>query len=592
MSAIFGWIDAQRSLHGMGPQALGSMMREAARGFGRGDQWLGEHAVLGVRPDAVQGTGLAVAHCDGHQVVAACDGYLYGSASPHANSLRRGSAEAEAVLNAYLRWGRQAAERLEGAFAFSVWDSRSGELFLGRDRLGIKPLSYAQVGSGWAYASEVAALTAHPLLRSELRPDGLNALISQLRSPGRGILRDVSEVAPATVVTCADRHSLRYRYWSVQALPHDLSPAETIARVRILLDEAVARDLEGVEPAVLLSGGLDSSVLTGMTAQLACRAPRTYTVGFGDIARAVPDRPYAREVAQFWGCPHREVVIRPEELVDPSILAAVLAAKDYPTPFGDKNVTPYLFSAQVAGQSPIALSGEAADAVFGGTSQDDRELTTFPWLERSRNFGRPYGLGSGLFARDLLSDTDLAGHVGRMFHEALSEVPHLPGSSPAERTARTASYLTVTRLLEQTVLHTERIAGAAGLQVRFPFADHRLFSLLYNVGPSMKSLRGREKDLLRAAGEDLVPPVVLKRPKLPYPITYAAGYKSSLVSRLRALIDDSGAPVLPLLEPGLAATYIDNEKLLDRGGWLGRADVEQVLQLDAWLRRLKVRLSL
>jgi asparagine synthase (glutamine-hydrolysing) len=592
MSAVFGWIDAQRGLRGLGLRVVESMARESVRGSSGADHWLGAHAVLGVRHDAQQRCGMAIAECGGQSIVAACDGYLYDPAGPAAESLRRGSVEAEAVLSAYLRWGYELVRWLDGAFAFSVWDGRTDELVLGRDRLGIKPLSYAPIGSGWAYASEVAALAVHEGLRAELGPYGLNAVITQLRSPGRGVLHGVSEVAPATAVVCAHGRSSCRRYWSVQAVSHELSQEDTVARVRALLDNAVRRDLNGVEPAVLLSGGLDSSVLTGVTTQISGHAPRTYTVGFGDVARAVPDRPYAKEVAELWGCPHREIVVRPEELTDPSTLAAVLAAKDHPTPFGDKNISPYLLGRQVAKQSPDALSGEAADAMFGGSSRTDRQLTTFPWLERSREFGRPYGLGTGLFARELLLELDIAGHVDGQFQEALSEAPQLSGSSSAERTARTVDYLTVTRLLEQTVLHTERIAGAAGLQVRFPFADHRLFSLLYNVKPAMKSLGGREKGLLRAAGTNLVPPAVLRRPKLPYPITYDAGYKLSLIGRLRALLGDSDAPVLPLLEPGLASAYLDDPKLLDRGGWLGRADVEQVLQLDAWLRRLKVRLSL
>jgi asparagine synthetase B (glutamine-hydrolysing) len=150
----------------------------------------------------------------------------------------------------------------------------------------------------------------------------------------------------------------------------------------------------------------------------------------------------------------------------------------------------------------------------------------------------------------------------------------------------------VTRLLEQTVMHSERIGTAAGLQVRFPFADHRLLSFLYSVPPAMKSFDGREKSLLRAVGKGIVPQTVLERPKLPYPITYDNTYKCSLISRLRILLDDSAAPVLPLVDAGLASSYIEDPKLLDRGGWLGRADVEQVLQLDAWLRRLNVHLAL
>ena len=149
-----------------------------------------------------------------------------------------------------------------------------------------------------------------------------------------------------------------------------------------------------------------------------------------------------------------------------------------------------------------------------------------------------------------------------------------------------------TRLAEQAVNHSERLGAAAGLQIRFPFTDHRLFSYLYNVPPHLKRFDGREKSLLRAIARDLVPPSVLTRAKVPYPITYDAHYKASLVTRLRTLLDDATAPVRPLIDLPRAANVVENHRLLDRGGWFGRADVEMVLQLDGWLRRLRVRINL
>jgi asparagine synthase (glutamine-hydrolysing) len=318
-------------------------------------------------------------------------------------------------------------------------------------------------------------------------------------------------------------------------------------------------------------------------------------VMFGDTAAAVPDRPFAEEVVQLWGCEHQEVVVRPEELSDPVILAAVLAAKDHPSPFGDKNITPFLFSRRVAELVPVVLSGEAADAIFGGlTGAADGvcEPTMFPWIARARRFGMEHGIGTGLFDEALLRSVDVAGYLDRLYREAKAEVPQLAGAPAADHAAREVDYLHMTRLAEQAVHHSERLGAAAGLQIRFPFADYRLFSYLYNVPPQLKCFDGREKSLLRAIAKDLVPPSVLTRAKVPYPITYDAHYKASLVTRLRMLLEDSTAPVRPLVDLRRAANVLEDPRLLDRGGWLGRADVEMVLQLDSWLRRLRVRVNL
>ncbi|MFI8933172.1 asparagine synthetase B family protein [Streptomyces sp. NPDC053474] len=512
------------------------------------------------------------------------DGYIHGSRNP-----------AQTLLDGYLAENEVAAERWQGAFAFAVWDGRTGELVLGRDRLGIKPLSYVRQDDGVVFASEAGALAAHPGVPVELDGAGLSALLTQLRSPGHGALRGMREIPPGSTVRFSAAGERRQPYWSLEAFPHTESREETIRRVRKLLDEVVHDDLGDADPAVLLSGGLDSSVLTGLVAEAVGRPPRTFTVSFGGTASAVPDLPYAEEVVRFWSCDHERVTIEPDLLSRPDTLTESLLAKDWPTPFGDKNITPYLFSGHVGRRTPVALSGEGADAMFGGLgpeADDKQVLTTFPWIARARAMGMPHGLGTGLLRAEVLHDIDIAGYVDSRFAEALEEVPQVPGEDPVDRLGRQTDYLTATRLLEQTVLHSERMSAAAGLQLRFPFADHRLFTLLYNVPARWKSFDGREKSLLRALGAPLVPPSVLSRRKVPYPITYDRGYKQSLVERLRTLLDDPSAPVHTLLDREHAQRYVTTPRLLDRGGWLGRADVEMVLQLDAWLRHLRVRLAL
>ncbi|MFF7094425.1 asparagine synthetase B family protein [Streptomyces rubradiris] len=472
-------------------------------------------------------------------------------------------------------------------------------MLLGRDRLGIKPLSYLVTDDGLLFSSDLAALARHPWATPRLTADGLSSLITQLRPPGRGVLAGVREVVPGTMVELrAGGAASETRYWSLQD-PPEAAQGHPVEQVGKLLDDAVRRALGDTEPAVLLSGGLDSSVLSGLAAGLAAGlAPpplRTFTVVFDQTGVPVPDRPYAQEVVDHLGCAHHEVAIDPRELSDPGLLAEVAAAKDHPTPFGDKNITPYVFGRRVAQAVPVVLSGEGADAVFtglGGDPDPTRTLTSFPWIERSRRFGLPYGIGAGLFDPGLLSAIDVSGWIDSLFHEAVAEVRHPPGASRTDRLAREIDHLTITRLLEQTVLHSERISTAAGLEVRFPFADPEVVSAVYHLPAGAKSFDGREKSLLRALGRDLVPESVLTRPKVPYPITYDTYYKSALLSRLRALLNDSAAPVHALLDRRAATAVVDDPSRLDRGGWLGRADVEMVLQLDAWLRRLDVRIQL
>ncbi|GHF83911.1 asparagine synthetase B [Streptomyces thermodiastaticus] len=603
MSGIAGWLDRERNLRqfSLTVEQLASSL--VTRGREGGPPWQEQHVALVQRDSASHGQPaiatnalgdvLAAAVCDG-DVVPPSDLDPRESSGPDA-TITGGNRGARIVLRAYLRWGRSAPEHLDGVFAFCVFDVRGEELLLGRDRLGVKPLSYVLTSSGAVFASDVATITSHPLVRAELDGTGLAAVLTQLRSPGHGVLRGLREVRPGHTVCLSPNACTEEPYWRLEAHPHELDLDSTIKHVRELLEDAVARSAPGKQAAVLLSGGLDSSILTGLVAFGVHGPPRTFTVLFDGAAAPVPDRPYAEEVVRMWACDHWNVVIRPEELSDPVTSAEVLAAKDVPTPFGDKNITPYLFSRQVAGHTPVALSGEGADALFagpGGSVDGNRVLTSFPWIMRSRRMGMRHGIGTGLFDRALLEAVDVDGHVDRMFREALDEVPHPAGGDRLERLARQVDYLTVTRLLEQTVLHMERLSTAAGLEVRFPFTDHRLLSMLYNVPPSMKSFDGREKSLLRALGRDVVPPSVLTRAKVPFPINYDPGYRAGLRSRLRDFLDDSTAPARPLVDLQAIRRMTEEPSLIDRGGWFGRADAEMVLQLNDWMRRLNIQTRL
>ncbi|MFI0165769.1 asparagine synthetase B family protein [Streptomyces sp. NPDC017095] len=596
MSSFAGW--SARSTAGIREADFHRVRTDlAVRGRAGHGIWRHERAALvqTVGPTWTGPKGPAVLERAGAPPVAVVfDGHLANAAGLAASlALRPGYSPSELVAHAYLRWGRAAVERFQGDFALAVLDA--DRVLLGRDRLGIKPLSYLETENGLLFSSDLATLARHPWARPRLTADGLSALITQLRPPGRGVLADVREVVPGTTVEFrAGGAGSEARYWSLQD-PPETTPDRPVEQVRELLDDAVRRALGDAEPAVLLSGGLDSSVLTGLAAGLAKRPPRTFTVVFDQTGVPVPDRPYAQEVVDFLGCEHHEAEIDPRELSAPGLLAEVAAAKDHPTPFGDKNITPYVFGRRVAEAVPVVLSGEGADAVFtglGGDPDPTRTLTSFPWIERSRRFGLPYGIGAGLFDAGLLTAIDVSGWIDSLFREAVAEVRHPPGASRTDRLAREIDHLTITRLLEQTVLHSERISTAAGLEVRFPFADAEVVSAVYHLPAREKSFDGREKSLLRALGHHLVPESVRTRPKVPYPITYDRYYKSALVHRLRALLDDSAAPVHALLDRRAAVAVVDDPSRLDRGGWLGRADAEMVLQLDAWLRRLHVRIEL
>ncbi|MGC9664958.1 asparagine synthase (glutamine-hydrolyzing) [Planosporangium sp. 12N6] len=524
----------------------------------------------------------------------------------------RTSSDTEVVLRAYLQWGDRFVDRLNGMFAFGLWDAHRQRLLLVRDRMGIKPLYYHPTRDGVLFASEPKGILAHPEVDAVVDTDGLRELLSFVKTPGHGIYRGVHEVRPGHLVV-VDAHGARERrYWGLTARPHRDDLDTTVHTVRELLEDIVARQLiTDVPLCTLLSGGLDSSAITALAAAALRRSGggpvRSFAVDFvgqtehfrPDDLRGTPDTPYVHEVAAHVGAAHTDIVLDTAALTDPLYRTGVLHASDQPNALGDMYTSLYLLFRAVRQHSTVALSGESADEVFGGYAwfHDERAVgtDTFPWLAalRDRIAGDPTAAGGAatdLLDPDLVAALDLGAYRDRAYRQALAEVDHLPGEDARERRMREVSYLHLTRFVQILLDRKDRMSMAHGLEVRVPFCDHRLVDYVYNTPWSMKTFDGREKSLLRAAVADLLPASVLQRRKSPYPSTQDPRYERVLRQQLANVVDDPLAPVAGLLNRTRVHELLDAPT--DSTGFgAARRVVELALGLDRWLRRYPVRLA-
>ncbi|MBD0842336.1 asparagine synthase (glutamine-hydrolyzing) [Streptomyces sp. TRM68416] len=518
----------------------------------------------------------------------------------------RTRSDTEVVLHAYLEWGEQFVDRLNGMYAFGVWDARTEELVLVRDRMGVKPLYYHRTPHGLVFGSELKALFTHPSVPRSVDREGLCEALDMVKTPGHAVFSGINEVRPGEVLRIRRQGVLARRYWRLEAREHTESLTATISTVRGLLEDIVSRQLVSDVPLCsLLSGGLDSSAVTALAARgLKERGEgpvRSFAVDFADAGegfapdavRASPDAPFARELAAHVGADHSEVLLDSAELADPAVRAAVLRATDLPPAFwGDMWPSLYLLFRAVRQRSTVALSGESADELFGGylwfRNPNAVAADTFPWLTSgsARYFG-----GLGLLDQGLREKLDIPGYRDARYREALAEVPVLPGEEARERRMREITYLNLTRFVQTLLDRKDRMSMAVGLEVRVPFCDHRLVEYVSNVPWAMKTFDGREKSLLRAATADLLPSSVLQRAKTPYPATLDPRYAQALRTELAGVLADPDAPVRPLLDLGKARRAADREasgvsRPYDRGS------VEMALWLDAWLRRYGVSLEI
>ncbi|MDX3617331.1 MULTISPECIES: asparagine synthase (glutamine-hydrolyzing) [Streptomyces] len=612
MCGISGWISYDRdlSLEGMTLEAMTEPM--ACRGPDAAGLWLDGHAAFGHRRlaviDIAGGKQPMTVERDGRTVlVTTYSGEVYNYRELRAEleglgHIFRTSSDTEVVLHAYLQWGDDFAGRLNGMYAFALWDPRDQELLLVRDRMGIKPLYYYPTGDGVLFASEPKAVLAHPAAHACVDAEGLAELIAFTKTPGHAVYKGMYELRPGHTARVSRRGLAVRRYWALEAREHTDDLDTTVAHVRELLEDIVARQLISDVPLCsLLSGGLDSSAITALAAQRSSGPVRTFAVDFSghaenfsaDCLRSTPDTPYAHALAAHVHSDHTDIILNTADLTDPGHRGAVLAAHDFPTRFGDGDTSLYLLFKAVREHSTVALSGESADEVFGGYRwfHDPKSVhaDTFPWIAAgvAGGFSGSTGTREALLDSGLRTKLDLDGYTDRRYREALAEVPYLAGDTGLQHRMREIGYLHLTRFVQILLDRKDRASMATGLEVRVPFCDHRLVEYVFNTPWAMKTFDGREKSLLRAATRNLLPPAIAQRVKSPYPSTQDPHYTQALRTGLRAVLRDGDAPVQPLLDAAVVAQASAADASQDI-----RPGAELVLGLNDWLRRYNVALEI
>jgi asparagine synthase (glutamine-hydrolysing) len=588
---IAGWVDYERDLTAERATALAMTAEMAARGPDDEGLWLDTHAALGHRR-------LAVIDIEGGRqpmtegpatIVYSGEAYnfreLRRELEAHGHKFRTRS-DTEVVLRAYLQWGADMVDRLNGMYALAIWDTRTEELLLIRDRMGIKPLYYAPTPHGVLFGSEPKAILANPVFPARLSDEGLLELLTWAKTPGHAIFEGMREVIPGHVVRVSRGGVTERRYWALTAREHTDDLETTVRHVRELLDDIVERQLISDVPlCTLLSGGLDSSALTALADDaLGAESVRSFAVDFTDEGggfvpdemRATADAPYVHDLAKHVGSHHTDVVLGSDQLASPEVMDTVLRARDLPS-MGDMDTSLYLLFAEIRRHSTVALSGESADEVFGG----------YPWFHDPAAVAAdtfPWGFTSLAQGRDLF-DPDLTRRAGeymdRRYREAIAEVPHLPQADPHERRMREICYLHLTRMVRLLLDRKDRMSMAVGLEVRVPFCDHRLVEYVFNTPWAYKTYDGREKSLLRGAVADMLPESVAQRLKSPYPATQNPSYERVIRDRLAGIAADSSAPIHPYLD--LDAVRSSLERPIGNASLQrDRIALERVIGLSDW----------
>jgi asparagine synthase (glutamine-hydrolysing) len=427
----------------------------------------------------------------------------------------RGTSDTETLLQGYARWGRDVLVRLKGMFAFALYDHAREELFVARDRLGIKPLYFSAEAGGIRFASETRVLTDRA--PAEITRASVAAYLQWGACPEDRILFSQIEVLPAghAMVIGADGKRETWSYWPARKKfrsPPDSAPQ----KIRGLLEQAVEEHLlSDVPVASFLSGGIDSSIVTALAAQKLKRKLQTFSVGFE--IEEFDESAIALEVAQRYGTTHRRLQLTEEEVIQ-SVTEAV-AHLDLPSVDA---INTYIVSRAVAREGvKVALSGLGGDELFGGYPSF-RDVPRLQWLAHLPRFLRK-AIGGERLA-DLPNDSDageLAQWRRRFFTNEMLQKAGLPNDSTPVPTpvdlpddfAR-ISWAELTGYMRRMLLRdSDQMSMAVSLELRVPFLDHGLVEYSLGLPAAEKRRYGGTKGLLVEACRDLLPPAVYERPK-------------------------------------------------------------------------------
>jgi asparagine synthase (glutamine-hydrolysing) len=485
----------------------------------------------------------------------------------------RTQTDTEIIVHAYEQWGTACVKRFRGMFAFGLWDRRRRRLFLARDRMGKKPLFYTQVNNSFLFASELQGLLAHPHVPREVDFTAIDTYLSWGYIPApKTAFCNIYKLPPAhglTLELTPTGFRIQIgRYWTLTYLPKlPIGEEEAAEALREKLTEAVRLRLRSDVPlGVFLSGGLDSSIVVGLTAKLSHRPVKTFSIGFEEVA--YNELAYARCVAQRWDTDHHEFVVKPDIL---AILPKL--ARHHGEPHADEASVPTFYLSQMTRTYvTVALNGDGGDENFAGY-QRYRGNQMAGWLHKvpggrliplllartlpdspdpksplrrlqrfltgiHPSMAKQYGHWIAYFNetdKDKLYKGDLRGLLKEKQPEAWLEslFEEVKDLDPVEASMAVdiQSYLPFALLVKVDIT-----SMANALEVRSPFLDHEVMEFVAKLPSHMKLRRGTQKYLLKIAFKDILPSKISRRPKMGFGVPVGEWFRGPLREWLQSML--------------------------------------------------------
>ena len=505
--------------------------------------------------------------------------------------------DTEVILNGYITEGIDYIKKLNGIFAFAIYDSKFG-LYIVRDRLGVKPLFYTEKDNDIIFSSEIKGIFAYPLIKPVINTKSLQSVfgLGPAKKQGNGVFENIREVLPGHYLHIDKGGVEDIVYWQLISNHHEDSLEETIDKTAFLIEDSIKMQmLSDIPVCSFLSGGIDSSIISAICSKEALSkgcSLATYSFDFkenniyftSNNFQPSEDYPYVNIMKEHIKSKHTYLECSYDDLYE--LLFTAVKARDLPC-MTDVESSLLYFCGLVSKNHKVALTGECADEIFGGYPWFYREdllyADTFPWaIDLSPRT---------LLLKDEVKETlNIPEYVTRIYEQSISMTPILVGESLEDAKRREISYLNLTWFMTTLLDRMDRTSMYNGIEARVPFADHRIVEYLWNVPWSMKYLDNKEKGLLRAATKKLniLPDEVLYRKKSPYPKTYHPKYDELLITNFKEIINSPNEPINQLLDKNKALSFVDTKMNYSKP-WYGQLMagpqlIAYMLQVNYWMK--------
>ena len=512
--------------------------------------------------------------------------------------------DTEVLLYLYIAFKENMLKFINGIFAFAIYDEYDNSIFIAKDRLGIKPLFYTVKNDKFIFSSEIKGIFASGFISPVIGKEELVELfaLGPAHSPGKTYFKDVYELKAGYYGIYKNNTLKIEKYWDLKEKKMLDSDEDVIDNIKFLVTDATKKQLvSDVGISSMLSGGLDSSIITKIATDNVHNL-HTYSINYenndndfvANSYQQTKDSDFVKLMVKYLNTTHKNIIVNDKDLFN-TLYEAVIA-RDMPS-MADIDSSMYIFCREIAkNNEKVVLSGECSDEIFGG----------YPWFykEHLKNAkGFPWALSENLrenlVKEKLFNKGDIFEYILNSKKNTLKNISHI-SEDKFENEFKEINYLTIKYFMNTLVERTDRMSMRNSLEVRVPYADHRIFEYVYNVDAKLKlGLRNNnvivEKYILKQAFKNELPTDITARKKSPFPKTYSKKYLELLENKLLEILNNKDSRILEIINEDYVRELIKTHGINLTENLFGQLmtypqTLAFLIQIDYWLTAYNIKI--